>query len=55
MAKFTVDRAKALELKEIIEDSVEYFCDDNMISGELSWIMVQTLAEAKLAEMRDQM
>ena len=55
MAQFTVDRAKARELKEIIEDSVEYFCDENMVSGELAWIMVQTLAEAKLAEMKGQM
>ena len=50
---YAVDREKALELKEIIEDSVEYFCDENMISGELSWIMVHTLAEAKLAELLD--
>ena len=55
MAQFTVDRAKALELKELIEDTVEYFCDENMVSGELAWIMVETLAEAKLAEMRGQM
>ena len=55
MAQFTVDRSKALELKELIEDTVEYFCDDNMVSGELAWIMVETLAEAKLAEMRGQM
>ena len=55
MAQFTVDRAKARELKEIIEYSVEYFCDENRVSGELAWIMVQTLAEAKLAEMKGQM
>lgn len=40
------------ELKEIIEDSVEFFCDQYMISGELTWLIVETLAVAKLAEMK---
>tara|TARA_B100001564_G_C20015832_1_gene392367 strand:- start:211 stop:378 length:168 start_codon:yes stop_codon:yes gene_type:complete len=48
----SVDRAKALELREIIEDSVEYFCDSNMVSGELTWIMIEALATAKIAQMR---
>ena len=52
MAKYTVDRSKALELKELIEDTVEYFCDENQVSGELAYIMVETLAEAKLAQFR---
>ena len=40
------------ELKELIEDSVQYFCDENMVSGELAWIIVETLAQAKIAQMR---
>ena len=40
------------QLKEIIEDSVEYFCDENMVSGELTWIVIQCLAEAKIAQLR---
>ena len=52
MAKYTVDREKASELRELIEDTVEYFCDSHTISGELSWIMVQCLAEAKLIEFK---
>ena len=40
------------ELKEIIEDSVQYFCDENMVSGELTWIVIQCLATAKIAQLR---
>ena len=50
MAKYTVDRRKAHELREIIEDSVEYFCNEEFVSGELAWIMIQCLAEAKIAQ-----
>jgi len=40
------------QLKEIIEDSVEFFCDENMVSGELTWIVIQCLAEAKIAQIK---
>ncbi len=49
---YTIDRTTHNELVEIIEDSVEYFCNENMVSGELTWIIIQTLAEAKLAQFR---
>ena len=49
---YSVTREKAQEIRELIEDSVEYFCDENMVSGELAWIMVMTLAEAKIRQMR---
>lgn len=49
---YTIDRTVHNELVELLEDSVEYFCNENMVSGELTWIIVQTLAEAKLAEFR---
>ena len=44
-----ISKEKAMELKELIEDTVEYFCDENMVSGELAYTMVEALAEAKLA------
>ena len=37
-----------LALQEILEDTVEYYCDENMVSGETAWTMVASLAEAKL-------
>ena len=49
---YTISTEKAHELRELIEDTVEYFCDDNMVSGELAWIMVQAAAEAHIAHMK---
>ena len=48
----TINREIHNELRELIEDSLEYFCDQHMISGELAWIIVETLAEAKLSQMK---
>ncbi len=48
----TMNREVLNQLTELIEDSVEYFCDDNMVSGEVSWTIIQCLAEAKLAQIQ---
>jgi hypothetical protein len=40
------------ELVETIEDMVEYWCDANMMSGELAWIVVECLAKAKVAQLQ---
>ena len=37
-----------IEMMEVMEDTVEYFCDQHMVSGEIAWTMVASLAEAKL-------
>tara|TARA_B100001094_G_scaffold198196_1_gene192298 strand:- start:1186 stop:1347 length:162 start_codon:yes stop_codon:yes gene_type:complete len=37
-----------IELKELLEDSIQYFCDDNLVSGETAWTMVGALSDAKL-------
>ena len=39
-----------IEMMEIMEDTVEYFCDQNTVSGETAWKMVSSLAEAKLRQ-----
>ena len=39
-----------IEMMEIMEDTVEYFCDQNTVSGETAWNMVASLAEAKLKQ-----
>ena len=42
-------RAQQLvELMQIMEDTVEYYCDQNLVSGETAWTMVASLADAKL-------
>ena len=39
-----------VEMMEVMEDTVEYFCDKNMESGEIAWTMVASLADAKLGQ-----
>ena len=50
--KATINRRDITELRELIEDTMEYFCDNNMISGEVAWTMVECLAVAKVAQMK---
>ena len=37
-----------LALQELLEDSIEYYCDEHMVSGESAWTMAASLADAKL-------
>ena len=46
-------QSEAIEVMELIEDSVEYFCNENVISGEKVWTMIAALADAKLAQFPD--
>ena len=49
---YHLDRETHDELKGMIEDTIAQFCDDNMISGELAWIVTQCLSEAKIEQLR---
>jgi len=46
-----ISREKLQEITEVIEDTVQYFCDQETVSGELAWTVVECLATAKLAEL----
>ena len=37
-----------IAMKALLEDTVEYYCDEHMVSGECAWTMVASLADAKL-------
>ena len=37
-----------MHLQALMEDTIEYYCDEYMVSGEVAWTMVASLAEAKL-------
>jgi len=37
-----------LHLQALLEDSIEYYCDEHMVSGQTAWTMVASLADAKL-------
>ena len=43
------------ELTEVIEDTVEYYCDQNTLSGQFVWTAVESLATAKLAELNNEL
>ena len=46
-----ITRDNLSELTEITEDTVEYFCDKECVSGQLAWTVIESLATAKLAEL----
>ena len=46
-----ISREQLQELTEVIEDTVEYACDKECISGEMAWSIIQCLAIAKQAEL----
>ena len=50
-----ISRDQLKELTEVIEDTVEYFCDKERASGEMVWIIVESLATAKIAELRGEL
>ena len=45
---YTLDNETHSDLVELMEDAVEHFCDEYKISGELTWLVIQSLATAKL-------
>ena len=50
-----ISRELSQEIQEVIEDTVQYFCDQHVVSGELAWILVECLATAKLAELKGEL
>ena len=46
-----ISREQLQELTEVIEDTVEYSCDQWQISGEKAWTVIHCLSIAKLAEL----
>ena len=53
----TISFQASTELRELIEDTTEYFCDESakngeFISGETAWAMIEALAVAKQAQLK---
>jgi len=46
-----ISREQLNELTEVIEDTVEYACDQYTMSGEKAWAIIECLAIAKQAEL----
>ena len=47
-----IQRYQLRELQYLQEDIAEYFTDENMVSGETYWTCIESIAIAKLAELR---
>ena len=47
-----IKRHQLRELQYLREDIAEYFTDENMVSGETYWTCIESIAIAKLAELR---
>ena len=47
-----IEREILNDLTGLQEDVASSFTDDNMVSGETYWTVVESLATAKLAELR---
>ena len=43
----TLDKEAHTELHELLEDTIEHWCNEHMISGELAWTVTYCLALAK--------
>ena len=44
---YTMSSEAQTELHELLEDTVSHFCQENMVSGELAWLIVQCYGTAK--------
>jgi hypothetical protein len=53
MSNQEVLQKQALEIMELMEDTVEYYCNENIVSGEKVWVMVQALASHKIEQFPD--
>ena len=47
-----ISREQEQELRELLEDTLEYFCDSNQVSGQVAWTVTECLAIAKQAELQ---
>ncbi len=43
-------QSQAIEVMELIEDCVEFYCREQQVSGEKVWTMIATLSACKLSE-----
>ena len=50
-----ISRDQLDELTGVVEDTVEYYCDQQQVSGELVWSVLECLAIAKQAELKGEL
>lgn len=50
--KATIDSETHKDFTDLMEDTVQYFCNEYMISGEMAWLLMQCYATAKTEQFR---
>jgi len=50
-----ISRPQLNTITETLEDTVEYLCDQETLSGELVWTILECLATAKIAELKGEL
>ena len=49
----TTTKGQLDELTEVIEDTVEYFCDKHRQSGQMAWTVIYCLSMAKMCDFEE--
>lgn len=47
-----ISTSDSIELVELMEDAVEHYASDKMMSGECIWSVIECIAAAKVLEMQ---
>lgn len=50
-----ITRDQLIDINELISDTAEYYCNENMMSGEKFYTVLECYATAKLAEIRGEL
>ena len=50
--KIVLDREAATELRELVEDAVQYWCDKHTIAGQTAWKVVTCASIAHEAQLQ---
>ena len=43
-------RDQAVEISELVEDTISHYCNENRVSGQRAWFFVSHLANAYLSQ-----
>lgn len=50
--KYRLSKDTLDNFQELMEDTIAYFCDEYMISGEMAYLLMETFAQAKQDELK---
>ena len=48
-------REQAVEISELVEDTISHYCNENRVSGQRAWFFVSHLANAYLSQFPEEL